>query len=647
MSEAIGLPASREPDSDAARAPGRWFGDDLRARVEAARSAAIAALLRERNAGGGWTGQLSSSALSTATAVTALTLFARGASEDEGRLQPLIDRGCEWLERHQNADGGWGDTTSSFSNISTTVLVWAAFGLCARNGTATRNACVAAAERWIARAAGSLEPADLVRTIESRYGKDRTFSIPILTMCALCGRLGTGRDGWRHVRQLPFELAVFPQRWFAAMQLPVVSYALPALIAIGLVRHGLRPVRNPLRFLRHACRESVLGKLGRLQPANGGFLEAAPLTSFVTMSLAALGLHGHRVAQRGVAFLEASVREDGSWPIDTNLATWVTTLSVNALAAGPGPSGEAGARRSSGRPPELDGTAIREWLVRQQGRTEHPYTLAAPGGWAWTDLPGGVPDADDTAGALLALRHLGGSEPSVRAAADAGVGWLLGLQNRDGGVPTFCRGWGKLPFDRSSPDLTAHAIRAWLAWRPHLAEARQRVLSAALVKAAGFLRRSQQSDGAWVPLWFGHQEDAAGENRLYGTARVLPALCELEAAGDSDCTAVVDRAQAWLLARQNPDGGWSGAAGAASSVEESSVALEALAWGWRRGGLTPEQRRKLQPAIERGASWLIAACEREQWRTPVPIGLYFARLWYHERLYPLIFAVGALNAVSE
>ena len=35
----------------------------------------------------------------------------------------------------------------------------------------------------------------------------------------------------------------------------------------------------------------------------------------------------------GVRFLVNSVRPDGSWPIDTNLATWVTTLSVNALAA--------------------------------------------------------------------------------------------------------------------------------------------------------------------------------------------------------------------------------------------------------------------------------------------------------------------------
>ena len=50
---------------------------------------------------------------------------------------------------------------------------------------------------------------------------------------------------------------------------------------------------------------------------------------------------------------------------------------------------------------------LREWLLAQQYRAEHPYTHAKPGGWAWTPLPGGVPDADDTPGALLALLELG------------------------------------------------------------------------------------------------------------------------------------------------------------------------------------------------------------------------------------------------
>ena len=131
--------------------------------------------------------------------------------------------------------------------------------------------------------------------------------------------------------------------------------------------------------------------LERIQPTNGGFLEATPLTSFVTMSLAGMGLSEHPVARRSTDFIVKSVRPDGSWPIDTDLATWVTTLAVNAL--GDDLPAEAVA-------------PIRDWLLGQQYRQVHPYTNADPGGWAWTDLPGGVPDADDTPGALLALLQL-------------------------------------------------------------------------------------------------------------------------------------------------------------------------------------------------------------------------------------------------
>src|SRR5205814_1036115 len=72
--------------------------------------------------------------------------------------------------------------------------------------------------------------------------------------------------------------------------------------------------------------------------------------------------------------------------------------------------------------------------------------------------------AGETPGATGETPSATGETPALLPAVVAGIKWLLDLQNRDGGIPTFCRGWGALPFDRSAPDLTAHALRAWLAW---------------------------------------------------------------------------------------------------------------------------------------------------------------------------------------
>jgi squalene-hopene/tetraprenyl-beta-curcumene cyclase len=598
--------------------------------LKAALEKATRELLAHRNSHGFWEGELSSSALSTATAVTALAIAQKHGAVSESEISNLksqIDAGLKWLAAHANSDGGWGDTTKSLSNISTTILGWAAFG--AAGGDEKFSAAVRHAERWLTEHAGSIAPNQLAQTIIARYGKDRTFSVPILTMCALAGRLGTGRDAWKHVIPLPFELAACPHQLFAVLRLPVVSYALPALIAIGLARHVHAPSLNPLaRFIRTATREKTLHVLTEIQPGNGGFLEATPLTSFVTMSLAGSGQADHIVTQRGIDFLRKSQRGDGSWPIDTNLATWCTTLAVEALD------------QSAIANPQ----STIEWLFKQQYKVEHPYTHAAPGGWAWTDLPGGVPDADDTAGALLALAKLSmrdGKSPTadVECAAEAGIFWLVSLQNRDGGVPTFCRGWGALPFDRSSPDITAHALRVWTKWRHLLDASVDRRMRWARLRAVAYLRRTQRSDGSWIPLWFGNQHAANEGNPVYGTARVVTALAEYDGSME-----ILARGVAFLVSSQNGDGSWSGAPNGPASTEETALAVGALA-----AALNSEVRSttNVRSSLERGTRWLVSAVESGAWREPSPIGFYFAKLWYFERLYPLIFSVGALRAGAE
>ena len=620
--------------------------------IEPTLVAARERLLAARTPRGYWEGRLSSSALSTATAVGALELIdhaerrtdnhppSSGEAYPGADVPTLIRRGLVWIAEHQNDDGGWGDTEDSPSNLSTTVLCWAALGI-NEDLASVHQEAVKRAQSWLAVRAGDLDAPHLARAIDAVYGRDRTFSVPILTMCALAGRLGKGREAWRRVPALPFELAACPHRWFRRLGLPVVSYALPALIAIGQARHHHRPTRNPVtRGLRHLTRERTLGVLQSIQPQGGGFLEAAPLTSFVVMSLLSIGRADHPVAKRGAAFLIGSVREDGSWPIDTNLATWLTTLSVTALA---------GQGRLALLLPDQERAALRTWLLRQQHTLEHPYTHADPGGWAWTDLSGGVPDTDDTAGALLALWHLADKNESRRPidegichAAQCGIRWLLDLQNADGGIPTFCRGWGKLPFDRSSPDLTAHALRAWSVWREHIPDDLRRRVPRATSAAIRYLTRTQRDEGAWVPLWFGSQKARRQENPLYGTSRVLRAaqVGDLSAPLADAWSEALCRGVKWLLRSQNPDGGWGGAASVPSSIEETALAVEALA------DQASDSASTAIDAIRRGCAWLVEHTEGGTRFDPAPIGLYFAKLWYFEELYPLIYTVSALHQVS-
>jgi squalene-hopene/tetraprenyl-beta-curcumene cyclase len=580
-------------------------------------------LLDLRAAPDHWEGHLASSALSTATAVLALDTAARNGFPPPPRMTPFVQAGSAWLVQHQNADGGWGDTVRSRSNISTTAIVWAALSKTAGTDQAVAPA-VDRSRAWLQRAAGDTTPEALRLAILRRYGKDHTFSVPILTVLALAGKLGDDTDvAWRSVPQLPFELAALPHRWFQYLQLPVVSYALPALIAIGQVRHHFAPSRNPLtRVLRGRVRGVTHRLLRAMQPDSGGYLEATPLTSFVTMSIAGMGQATSPVVDAGVRFLVGSMRDDGSWPIDTNLATWVTTLSIGALA-------EAGALV-----PE-DAPSMRQWLLAQQSTLEHPFTHAAPGAWAWTPLSGGVPDADDTSGALVALRRLGDPDLQSTGAAAAGVRWLLGVQNRNGGVPTFCRGWGTLPFDRSTPEITAHALQAWSAWFPHLDRPLQQDVRAAAARAVEFLAATQRKDGSWVPLWFGNEQAPDEDNPAYGTARVVLGL---HSTLGHQLARTTDRrrlAVTWLLDAQNADGGWGGNRGVPSSMEETGVVLAALGRSIADG-----DKSRISTAVARGADWLAHASARES--VPSPLGLYFARLWYYEALYPVVFALEGL-----
>ena len=559
---------------------------------------ATSLLLSKRTQGGLWRGELSSSAISTAVAIFALRQI------DANRYTETIQCGAEWLLHTMQADGSWGDSIESPSNMTAPLLTYAALFAMGQAPEATRH--------YLSERFGGVTDEAIIKGVLTYYGKDLTFSVPILVMCASAGVI----HDWERIPPLPFELSVLPQRLFRFLQLPVVSYAIPALIAVGILRfqRGKQGILSPLRrrFITPSLRV-----LERLQPVHGGFLEAAPLTAFVSMCLSCAGFRSHPVTQKAAQFLLNTVRPDGSWPIDTDLSGWVTSISIKVLADDL---------------PIDDRRSLDRQLCANAFTYPHPFTGARPGGWGWSDLPGAVPDADDTSGALVALSTLRKGVPCPEVVH--GIEWLLALQNRDGGMPTFCKGWGKLPFDRSSPDISAHALLAFVSWQAVLPTELQARCQRSIQRLLGWMKQAQAADGSWSPLWFGDQDAPQEQSLVYGTATATEYL---SASSDPLAVLLATKGVRYLLAAQNSDGGWGGTKGAPSKVTLTAKALSALA---SYPDCDPQ-------AIERGFDWLYQRYTDGTWLQREPIGLYFARLWYSEELYSLTFVLQALKKLKQ
>ena len=577
-------------------------------------------LINEQNEKGFWTGRLSSSALSTAVAIVALKLNGSPVHIEK------IEQGLKWLLDHSNNDGGFGDTPESQSNVSTSLLSFAALHYCGKDEEISK-AALRNLENYLLTQKISLNPDTITASVLAFYGKDYTFSVPILSMLVICGVMN--EQSCMKIPQLPFELVLLPSSWYSFFNLRVVSYALPALIGMGIFIFKKRKRHNALMgLIRRKALAPSLQKLLKIVPESGGFLEATPLTGFVTMCLISSGLVSNEVVEKGISFLDLQQREDGSWPIDTDLSTWVTTLSIKALG------------------PDINTfltdayiEKLKKHLLAIQYKEKHSFNNALPGGWGWTNFSGSVPDVDDTCGAILALLSDYKGTEDEKSAIINGCNWLLRQQNNDGGFPTFCRGWGKLPFDSSCSDLTGHAFCALISTLENLdkelPENLRKGYYKSAVKGLEFLKKAQRKDGSWLPLWFGNQMTPDKTNPVYGTARVSVYLSDchdfkiLDPKHKKDLKNILADSKNYLSGQQNEDGSWGGALGIKGSIEETSLAISALS-------------KEYEQRCLKGLEWLSVRYQFEGLPSS-PIGLYFAALWYDEKLYPLITYIEALR----
>jgi squalene-hopene/tetraprenyl-beta-curcumene cyclase len=262
-----------------------------------------------------------------------------------------------------------------------------------------------------------------------------------------------------------------------------------------------------------------------------------------------------------------------------------------------------------------------------------------PGGWAFQYANPHYPDLDDTAVAVMAMDRLRKLAPTEEfdTAIARGREWIEGMQSHNGGFGAFDADnthyyLNNIPFsdhgallDPPSEDVTGRCLSmlAQLGEKPGA--------NADLDRAIAYLRETQLADGSWYGRW--------GMNYIYGTWSVL---CALNAAGLDPKSDLVRKAADWLIAIQNPDGGWGEDAISYKLDYRGYEAAPSTAsqTAWALLGLMSAGRTN-HAAVRRGIAYLAASQAADGfWNEPRFTATGFPRVFYlryhgYRKFFPL------------
>jgi len=124
---------------------------------------------------------------------------------------------------------------------------------------------------------------------------------------------------------------------------------------------------------------------------------------------------------------------------------------------------------------------------------------------------------------------------------------------------------------------------------------------------------------------------------------VLQSLASLDNSHHPETASMRKKAIHWLIENQNQDGGWGGGSKTPSSIEETALALDALCSNVEH----LNDSDTIIQSINSGTECLIALTRQGTHFPPSPIGFYFAKLWYHEKIYPIAWTVSAFGKASQ
>ena len=483
-----------------------------------------------------------------------------------GKADPeRIAKLANYVRRRQIPDGGWSIYPGGPSELNATVKAYFALKL----------------------AGDSPDAAHLVaarRTIHALGGLEATNSYTRFYLALV------GAVGWEMVPAVPPELMLLPNwfylniyemsSWTRAIVIPLAilyahkpRWSLPARARVDeLFRDPARKAaafdwdqqvftwrnfflaldrafklyeRLPWKPLRQrALRQAGQWMLEHLERSDGlGAIYPAMMNAVFALLALGYDLDDPLTAREIGQLARFEIEEEDTLRLQPCMSpVWDTAIAMVAL-------------EEAGLPPDHPALVrAARWLLEKQllgpGDWQVKNRDAEPGGWAFEFRNDLYPDVDDTAFVLMALQRVDYPERArLERAVRRGLVWLLSMQNRDGGWGAFdrdndCRVFTQVPFADHNAMID-----------PSTADVTARVLEClgrfgwpaehpVIQRAVAFLLRDQAPDGSWYGRW--------GVNYVYGTGGVLRALETVALAAREYC----QRAVAWLRAVQNSDGGF-------------------------------------------------------------------------------------------
>lgn len=506
-------------------------------------------LLERQDPRGWWSGELQTNVTMTAEHVLLLCFLGLPT-------EPIREGAVRHILGHQRPDGSWALYHAGPADLSTTIEAYAALKVL---GVDPASDPMLRALRMIHRLGG--------------LAQARVFTKIWLALF--------GAHPWEGVPSMPPELVFLPP-WAPLNLYDFACWARGTIapLLIVLSRKPVRPLGVDLSELvvpgteaelhrvpgsgpfwwldrllklyeslgfqpgRGWARRRIVEWVLRHQEADGswGGIQPPWVYSLIALHLEGLPLDSEPM-RRGLAGLEGfAISDERGWQLQAcQSPVWDTAWAVRALvAAGLDADHPALAR------------AV-DWLLAEQISGGGDWQVRCPGlhecgGWAFEFENDLYPDIDDTAVVVLALLEAAPGDERVRAAAKKAERWVRAMRSSNGAWAAFDRDntsrlLYRLPFadfgamtDPPTEDVTAHVLEM-------LAAMGATTSDPAVASGLEFLRRTQTDAGSWFGRW--------GVNHIYGTWCVVSALTALHAQ-----RAAAEQGVAWLLRRQNPDGGW-------------------------------------------------------------------------------------------